>query len=108
MIKTNEWSTYDLVKYLASVRTTLEPDEWSKLKITPTFYREGAQQGDAAGKPIKNKASDLYEPTETFRALRLPVLEWHGQKWRGNSEEGQQLLLLLKHDAHDICSEILV
>jgi hypothetical protein len=97
MIKTGDWTIPDLIKYLVSVQSTLQPIEIERLRLTPAFPEETTAQQDknengAPKKVPKFKASDLYEPLDVFRNLGLPIIDWRGKdgkhKWRSNSEEG--------------------
>lgn len=88
MIKTGDWTIADLVKYLVAVQQTLTPNEMDRLKLTSAFPKES---NDDQGKPqiARFKASDLYEPIDIFRRLKLPVVDWGTQaRWRAQSEEG--------------------
>jgi hypothetical protein len=88
MIKTGDWTVADLTKYLVAVRSTLNPEEMQRLRMTSAFSSENAPANDAKRK--RYKAKELYEPIEIFRQLNLPVIDWGGQsKWRGSSDEGQ-------------------
>ena len=90
MVKTNQWTIPELVKYFASVQSTLSPEEMRKLVSTKAFFAEG-QVAKEDGKPTRYLAKDLYEPLDTFRQLGLPVIDWGTQvKWRSNSEEGDK------------------
>lgn len=82
MIKTNEWSVTDLIKYLVSVKGSLSSEEKARLKLTSAFSAEGQ---DSSKK--RYRADELFEPNPIFTQLELPVINW-GQKWRQNSEEG--------------------
>ncbi|KZT22896.1 hypothetical protein NEOLEDRAFT_1137233 [Neolentinus lepideus HHB14362 ss-1] len=96
MIKTGDWTIADLTKYLVSVQSTLTNDEVGRLRNTSAFPRE-AYPGEDSGKNklVRYKASDLYEPLDIFRELKLPVLDWGGHvKWRGSSEEAKFLYRL--------------
>ncbi|KAL1743141.1 hypothetical protein HDZ31DRAFT_41634 [Schizophyllum fasciatum] len=94
MIKTNQWTIPELVKYFASVQSTLSADEMRKLVSTKAFFAEGESQKED-GKQTRYLAKDLYEPLDVFRALGLPVIDWGTQvKWRSNSEEAQFLFKL--------------
>lgn len=91
MIKTNQWTVSDLMKYLASVRSTLSHEEFQKLKATAAFSKEldGTESKD---KPNRFAAHQLYEPLDIFRKLRLPVLDWGTKvKWRSSSDEAKFL-----------------
>ena len=92
MIKTGDWSTSDLVKYLVAVQTTLSHEELERLRMTSAFPQEdnGATE---TGRVSRFKAGDLYEPLDNFRELGLPILDWGTKtKWRANSEEGKDFL----------------
>ena len=93
MIKTGDWTTYDLVKYLVSIQT-LTSEEVERLRQTSAFPKEGAGKEQLATGPSRkvprHKAMDLYEPVDIFRELRLPVIDWGGDnRWRPMSEEGK-------------------
>ena len=91
MIKTGDWTIAELIKYLVAVQTTLTDVEFERLKMTSAFLRE-RREGEKLpenGKLPRYKASDLYEPLDVFRELKLPVIDWGTHpKWRGNSDEG--------------------
>ena len=97
MIKTGDWAIPDLIKYLVSVQSTLQPIELERLRLTPAFPEEAAaeqteNEGVILKKVPKFRASDLYEPLDVFRSLGVPIIDWTGKdgknKWRSNSEEG--------------------
>jgi hypothetical protein len=89
MIKTNEWTVADLVRYLVSVESTLSEEERSRLKVTAAFSKEGKSDENNGSKPTRFQAQQLYEPSETLRQLGLPILDWGNQhKWRSSSDEG--------------------
>ena len=90
MVKTNQWTIPELIKYLVSVRSTLTNEEMRSLIETKAFSKEGETVVDSQGVPARHTARDLYEPSDTFRRLKLPILDW-GQKvkWRSHSEEGK-------------------
>ncbi|SRR6266851_3483720 len=97
MIKTGDWTTFDLVKYLVSIQTTLMPQEVERLRHTSAFPREGtSKEQSAAGtgrKVQRHKAMDLYEPIDVFRELGLPVIDWGADnRWRPSSDEGKFLM----------------
>jgi len=98
MIKTGDWTTPDLIKYLVSVQSTLQSMEIERLRLTPAFPEEAAveQSKNEDGTPKKVpkfRASDLYEPLDVFRSLGLPIIDWRGKdgkhRWRSSSEEGR-------------------
>jgi len=97
MIKTGDWTIPDLIKYLVSVQSTLQPLEIDRLRLTPAFPEEptaeqNRNEGETPKKGPKFKASDLYEPLDVFRTLGLPIIDWRGKdgkhKWKPNTEEG--------------------
>ena len=91
MIKTGDWTTADLVKYLTEVQFTLSSTELERLRATSAFPREVNAFDAASGKVPRCKASELYEPLDSLRELGLPIIDWGGKsKWRGGSEEGEQ------------------
>ncbi|KAI1790758.1 hypothetical protein LXA43DRAFT_921512 [Ganoderma leucocontextum] len=97
MIKTGDWTIADLIKYLVAVQTTLTPVEFERLTMTSAFPRERRQDEmlPENGKPPRQKASDLYEPLDVFRELKLPVIDWGTHpKWRNSSEEAKFLFKL--------------
>jgi Protein of unknown function (DUF3684) len=96
MIATGDWMTFDLVKYLVSVRSTLTDPEMGRLSETPAFPKEGrGKQQLVAGKSPKVKqyrAKDLYEPIDIFRELGLPIIDWGiNNQWSPESDEGKFL-----------------
>ena len=97
MIKTGDWTIPDLIKYLVSVKSTLQQIEIDRLRLTHAFPEEATagqnrNEGGTLIKVPKFKASDLYEPFNVFRSLGLPIIDWRGKdgkhKWKPNSEEG--------------------
>lgn len=79
------------MKYLVAVQTTLTSAELERLRMTSAFPKEttGSDALEKAKVP-RCKASDLYEPLDTFKELGLPTIDWGGRtKWRSSSEEGQ-------------------
>lgn len=87
MIKTNEWTISDLIKYLVSVQGSLSPEEKARLKLTSAFSAEPVFGQDPSTK--RYRADQLYEPSPIFTQLELPVIDWGTKlKWRQNSDEG--------------------
>lgn len=104
MIKTGDWSIADLTKYLVAVQTTLTPEEIERLRLTAAFPKEPTpcQATTEASKISRHKASDLYEPLDSFRELGLPVIDWGTKtKWRSSSEEGVYLSYLHRRTRSD-------
>ncbi|KAJ3533672.1 hypothetical protein NMY22_g7241 [Coprinellus aureogranulatus] len=94
MVKTNQWTVADLIKYLASIRPTLSDEELVRLRNTAAFSKELSRE-DPEDLPNRYQARQLYEPLDIFRKLKLPVLDW-GQKvkWRSSSDEAKLLFEL--------------
>lgn len=88
MIKTGEWAIADLIKYLVAVQQTLSQAEMDRLRATSAFPKE--KSGEEGQEQTRYRASDLYEPLDVFRKLKLPVIDWGSQtRWRSQSEEGE-------------------
>lgn len=86
------WSHVDLVSYLASNKHTLSDLEKERLKKTAIFPKHGEVgplKQDGKPRILRHRASDLYEPTEALKALRLPVLDWADKPWKPSSEEAR-------------------
>ncbi|KAI0299353.1 hypothetical protein B0F90DRAFT_1810632 [Multifurca ochricompacta] len=99
MIKTGDWTTFDLVKYLVSIQSTLTPQELERLRHTSAFSKQGASNEQLAlgtGRKIQRyKAMDLYEPVDIFRELCLPIIDWGADnRWKPSSDEAKFLFSL--------------
>lgn len=79
LVAGGSWSHVDLIKYLLSIQESLSKDELGRLAKTAWLPKEGEDAAEGAAKPPKYKASQLYEPTQTFRSLKLPLLSWTGR-----------------------------
>ncbi|KAJ7072465.1 hypothetical protein C8F01DRAFT_1104075 [Mycena amicta] len=90
MIKTNEWSIFDLTRYLVEVKSSLTATEWSRLKLTAAFSKEEAP-GEPNQKRTQYLAKQLYEPLDSFRQLGLPLIDWGQHKWRATSDQAKLL-----------------
>ncbi|KAJ6495551.1 hypothetical protein C8R47DRAFT_1213045 [Mycena vitilis] len=88
MIKTKEWSIFDLTRYLVDVKSSLTADEWAKLKMTAAFQ---ASSGELDQKQTRFYAKQLYEPTDSLRQLGLPVIDWGQHKWKASSDQAKLL-----------------
>ena len=84
--KDGQWSHVDLIKYLSSVRDDIPAQDIKRLRETPLCPVDG--DGDKLF-----KASELYEPKDSLRTLRLPILRWPGV-YRSGSAEGKFLQLI--------------
>lgn len=68
-----------------------------KLRQAPAFTEEVTteQYTSVDGTPkgvLRVKASDLYVPSDVFRSIGLPIIDWRDENgehaWRSDSEEG--------------------
>ena len=87
-------TTYDLVKYLSSVESSLALQEIEHLQQTSIFSKEGARKEHlATSQEVQRyKAMDLYEPADRFRELGLPVIDWGPDNpWKPTSNNGKFL-----------------
>lgn len=73
------FTTFDVVAYLASVRKDIPSKDFERLKATPFATTENA----AERRPI----GQLYEPNDVLRTLRLPIISWPVGRWKPQSEE---------------------
>jgi hypothetical protein len=90
MIETGDWTTYDLVKYLVSIQSTLTPDEIERMSQSFAFLEENAGEKQFAGANKKVRVMDLYEPVDINRELGLPVIDWGADnQWKPESDEGK-------------------
>lgn len=86
MVETGKWNTSDLVDYLVQVANSLTSTELSQLRSSDTFAMEGVQKGS---RKTRFRADELYPSIDSFRQLRLPLIEWGKRsKWRDESPEG--------------------
>lgn len=84
---TVKWSHVDLIRYLTSVRDDIPKEDITKLKNTAICKAE------AVSGARLYKVSELYEPNENLRKLKLPILQWPGV-WRDTSNEAKFLASL--------------
>lgn len=92
LVAAGDWDVTQLVTYLASNKDTLSTLELERLTKTAMFPKAGEVGPPGKdGKPriVRYRASQLYEPTDTLKALKLPLLDWPGKVWRSNSEEAK-------------------
>ncbi|KAJ3749126.1 hypothetical protein DFH05DRAFT_638806 [Lentinula detonsa] len=93
MIKTNEWTISDLIKYLVSVKDSLTDEENARLKLTNAFSAEPTPGTEKSN--LRYRANQLFEPLPIFTQLELPVIDWGTKlKWRSSSEEAKFLFNL--------------
>ncbi|KAF6807567.1 hypothetical protein CSOJ01_08082 [Colletotrichum sojae] len=93
-----KWSHMELIKYLASVRDDIPPEDMAKLKQTRFCPAEAGPKGmePTKGSSQLYRVSELFEPKDTLRALHLPILQWPGPpgSYRPSSHEGRFLAIL--------------
>jgi hypothetical protein len=88
----------EVIKYLASVKDDIPAEDLKKLKnsrICPAEAGPRGQENTLATAKLY-RVSELFEPKETLRNLRLPLLHWPGQlnNYRPGSVEGRFLTML--------------
>lgn len=88
-----KWSHVDLIKYLLSVKDDIPSEDIKRLRQTPICTAESSSTADPSTKGKLYRLSDLYEPDDAIRRLRLPIIQWPGQ-YRASSPEGRFLRLL--------------
>jgi hypothetical protein len=88
----------ELIKYLASVKDDIPPEDLKRLRASPICPAEAGPKGLEAtqGTARLYRVSELFEPKDTLRDLRLPILQWPGPpgSYRPGSLEGRFLALL--------------
>ena len=82
-----KWSHVDLIRYLASVREDIPPDDIKRLRNTPLCPAEVGRDPNQ-GSSRRYVLSDLFEPKDTLRNLNLSILQWPGI-FRSGSMEGK-------------------
>lgn len=87
---TGRWSHVDLIKYLASVRSDIPSGDIKRLKSTPICPIE---INSPKGSDQRYLISEIFEPNESLRSLRLPIMQWPGS-YRAESAEGKFLAFL--------------
>ncbi|KAF8431278.1 hypothetical protein L210DRAFT_3651176 [Boletus edulis BED1] len=92
LLAQGNWTVFDLIKYLTQdkERSLLTDDDLKTLKISRIFMREHSQGNDEENTGYRT--DELYPPVDTFRKLRLPVIEWKEKLgWSDTSREAQWL-----------------
>lgn len=87
-----KWGHVDLIRYLASVRGDIPPDDIKRLQATPICPAEVGRDPNQGSTP-RYVMSDLFEPKDTLRNLNLPIIQWPGII-RAGSLEGKFMSLL--------------
>lgn len=93
-----KWSHMELIKYLASVQNDIPGDDLKKLRESRICPAEVGPKGMEPTKASETlyKVSELFEPKDSLRALRLPILQWPGPpgSYRPSSPEARFLTVL--------------
>jgi Protein of unknown function (DUF3684) len=88
----------ELIKYLASVRDDIPPDDLKRLRESQICPAKAGPKGlePTQGTSRLYKVSELFEPKNQLRELGLPILQWPGPpgSYRPGSMEGRFLSLL--------------
>lgn len=81
------WSHVDLIKYLTSVRADIPPTDIARLRSTKICPAETDSL-----EPTQERflLSELFEPDNALRELKLPMMQWPGA-YRPESPEGRFL-----------------
>ncbi|KAK1760967.1 hypothetical protein QBC47DRAFT_368715, partial [Echria macrotheca] len=90
-----QWSHMELIKYLASVKDDIPAADMKKLMESPLCPAEAGPRGmeSTKGTERRYKVSELYEPKDAHRDLKLPILQWPGPpgSFRNTSAEARFL-----------------
>ncbi|KAK2825746.1 hypothetical protein FQN49_007404, partial [Arthroderma sp. PD_2] len=86
-----KWSHVELVKYLASVRQDIPPEDTIKLRRAKICSAEMKSDGKPSHQ--RYQVSQLFEPNDALRDLGFPLLYWPG-KYIPLSPEGRFLTSL--------------
>ncbi|KAI0872872.1 hypothetical protein GGS24DRAFT_415383 [Hypoxylon argillaceum] len=91
-----KWSHVELIKYLASVRMDIPPDDLLKLRESSICPAEVGPVGKefSQGSSQLYKVSELFEPNRHLRPLQLRILQWPGGGLHLGSQEGRFLATL--------------
>ncbi|KAF2397236.1 hypothetical protein EJ06DRAFT_551258 [Trichodelitschia bisporula] len=88
-VSPRKWSFSDLMHYLVSVRDDIPASDMVRLKNT-AFCPADIGAASVSTPDKLYKVSELFEPVDVLRTLKLPVLRWPGF-YRSNSPEGKFL-----------------
>jgi len=93
-----KWSHIELIKYLTSVKDDIPAADMKKLEESPLCPAEAGPPGMESTKGTTRlyKISELFEPKDAHRELKLPVLQWPGPpgSFRNTSDEARFLCKL--------------
>lgn len=85
-----KWSHVDLIKYLASVQTDIPAADIKRLRTMRLCPAEKEALQPSAD---RYQASELFEPDQALRRLKLRTMHWPGT-YRPDSQEGKFLRVL--------------
>ncbi|KAK4217066.1 heat shock cognate 90 kDa protein [Rhypophila decipiens] len=92
------WNHMKVIKYLASVKDDIPAAEMAKLQKSKLCPAEAGPPGlePTKGSAELYKVSELYQPKDELRELKLPILHWPGPpgSFRANGPEGKFLASL--------------
>ncbi|KAJ5180309.1 hypothetical protein N7492_003519 [Penicillium capsulatum] len=91
-LPTRKWNHVDLIRYLTSVREDIPSNDIQRLKNTSICTAEPRKDVETSPN-TRFKISELYEPKDSLRALKLPILEWPGI-YSSSSNEGKFLSMM--------------
>jgi hypothetical protein len=89
---TPKWSFTDLIRYLVSVRNDIPPSDINRLRnaaICPVVAPDSHQ----ALPGVLLAITELYEPLDSLRSLKLPIIYWPGE-YNANGPEAQFMKFL--------------
>ena len=93
-----KWSHMELIKYLASVQNDIPGADMEKLRNSRICPAEAGPKGMESTKASDRlyKVSELFEPKDSLRALKLPIIQWPGPpgSFRPSSPEARFLIVL--------------
>lgn len=93
-----KWSHMELIKYLASVQNDIPSGDLKRLKESRICPAEAGPKGMEPTKASEKlyKVSELFEPKDTLRTMRLPIIQWPGPpgSYRASSPEARFLAML--------------
>ncbi|KAJ5033403.1 uncharacterized protein L3040_008520 [Drepanopeziza brunnea f. sp. 'multigermtubi'] len=85
----------EVIKYLASVQEDIPREDIQRLKNSQICPAEAGPKGlePTVGSARLYRVSELFEPNDDLRGLRLPIIQWPGPpgSYRANSVEGRFL-----------------
>lgn len=93
MLLTGDWAVSNLLDYLVQRMSSLTSDDISALTESEIFIEETPRNIESTN--ARRRAAELYPPTDIFRRLRLPVIEWSGNPDWDDASPTAQLLYRL-------------